>query len=83
MLPAIAQEKLADYIDVFCEKNFFTPEETERICRAGMEYGLKPKIHANQLKPSGGVQTGVKLNAISVDHLENRATSFFSPFLIS
>lgn len=70
MLPVIAQEKLADYIDVFCEEGFFSPEETERICRAGISYGLKPKIHANQLNLSGGVQTGVKLNAVSVDHLE-------------
>ncbi|MEO6611264.1 MAG: imidazolonepropionase [Chitinophagaceae bacterium] len=70
MLPVIAQEKLADYIDVFCETGFFSPEETEMICRAGMAYGLKPKIHANQLDLSGGTQTGVKLGAISVDHLE-------------
>src|SRR5688572_20900640 len=70
MLPVIAKEKLADYIDVFCETGFFSPEETEIICRAGMNYGLKPKIHANQLGLSGGVETGVKLGAISVDHLE-------------
>lgn len=70
MLPVIAREKLADYIDVFCEEGFFTPEETETICRAGMAYGLKPKIHANQLHLSGGTQVGVKLGAISVDHLE-------------
>jgi imidazolonepropionase len=70
MLPVIAKEKLADYIDVFCEEGFFSSAETEQICKAGMEYGLKPKIHANQLNLSGGVQTGVKLNAISVDHLE-------------
>jgi imidazolonepropionase len=70
MLPVIAREKLADYIDVFCETGFFSPEETETICRAGMGYGLKPKIHANQLNLSGGVQTGVKLGAVSVDHLE-------------
>jgi imidazolonepropionase len=70
MLPRIAEEKLADYIDVFCETGFFSPEETETICRAGMAYGLKPKIHANQLNLSGGVQTGVKLGAVSVDHLE-------------
>jgi imidazolonepropionase len=70
MLPVIANEKLADYIDVFCETGFFSPEETEMICKAGMRYGLKPKIHANQLNLSGGVQTGVKLGAISVDHLE-------------
>jgi imidazolonepropionase len=70
MLPVIAKENLADYIDVFCERNFFSPEETETICKAGMQYGLKPKIHANQLSSTGAVQTGVKLNAISVDHLE-------------
>jgi imidazolonepropionase len=70
MLPVIGREKLADYIDVFCETGFFSPEETELICRAGMQYGLKPKIHANQLNVSGGVQAGVALGAVSVDHLE-------------
>lgn len=70
MLPIIAKEKLADYIDVFCEEGFFSPEETERILAAGIEYGLTPKIHANQLHLSGGVQVGVKMNALSVDHLE-------------
>lgn len=70
MLPVIAREKLADYIDVFCETGFFSPEETETICRAGMQYGLKPKIHANQLSLSKGTETGVKLGAVSVDHLE-------------
>ncbi len=70
MLPVIAREKLADYIDVFCETGFFSPGETETICRAGMRHGLKPKIHANQLNLSGGTQVGVKLGAISVDHLE-------------
>ena len=70
MLPAIAAEKLADYIDVFCETGFFSPEETMAICRAGMRYGLKPKIHANQLNCSGGVQASVALGAVSVDHLE-------------
>jgi imidazolonepropionase len=70
MLPVIAGEKLADYIDVFCETGFFTPKETETICKAGMKFGLKPKIHANQLNLSGGVETGIKLGAISVDHLE-------------
>lgn len=70
MLPVIAAEKLADYIDVFCENGFFSAEETETICRAGMKYGLKPKIHANQLSLSGGTQMGVKLGAVSVDHLE-------------
>jgi imidazolonepropionase len=71
MLPAIAREGLADYIDVFCEEGFFSVEETERICRAGMQFGLKPKIHANQLHASGGVELGVKLGAVSVDHLES------------
>lgn len=70
MMPVIAKEELADYIDVFCENGFFSPEETETICRAGMKYGLKPKIHANQLNLSGGVETGIKLGALSVDHLE-------------
>lgn len=70
MLPVIAAEQLADYIDVFCEEGFFSVEETKRICEAGMKYGLKPKIHANQLHASGGVELGVKLGAISVDHLE-------------
>ena len=71
MLPRVAEEKLADYIDVFCEEGFFTPEETERIVKAGQSFGLKGKIHANQLKISGGVQVGVKTNALSVDHLES------------
>ena len=71
MLPVIAREKLADYIDVFCEHGFFSPEETERICLAGKTLGLKPKIHANQLSVSGGVETGIKLSAVSVDHLES------------
>jgi imidazolonepropionase len=70
MLPVIAKEKLADYIDVFCEEGFFSPGETEKICNAGKQYGLKPKIHANQLTATGAVQTGVKLGALSVDHLE-------------
>jgi imidazolonepropionase len=70
MLPVIAEEKLADYIDVFCEEGFFSAKETEMICKAGKQYGLKPKIHANQLNLSNGVQTGVRLKAVSVDHLE-------------
>jgi len=70
MLPVIANEGLADYIDVFCEQGFFSLEETKQICNAGKAFGLKPKIHANQLSASGAVQTGVKLNALSVDHLE-------------
>lgn len=70
MLPKIAEENLADYIDVFCENGFFTQKETEQICNAGIQFGLKPKIHANQLNISGGVQAGFNTNAISVDHLE-------------
>ncbi len=70
MLPAVAEEKLADYIDVFCDKGFFTVEDTERILEAGQKYGLRGKIHANELDYSGGIQAGVKYNALSVDHLE-------------
>jgi len=71
MIPKVAKEGLAEYIDAFCETGFFTPEETEMIMEAGKKYGLKPKIHANQLNISGGVQVGVKTKAISVDHLES------------
>ena len=70
MLPVIAREGLADFIDVFCEDGFFSVEETERIVRAGLAVGLRPKIHANQLHLSGGVEAGVRLGAVSVDHLE-------------
>ncbi len=71
MLPLVAGEGLADYMDVFCEQGFFSVPETERLLEAGLKYGLKPKIHANQLHYSGGVQVGVQYNAISVDHLES------------
>lgn len=71
MIPAVAEEKLADYIDVFCEQGFFSVEETERIVEEGKKFGMKPRIHANQLHRSGGVQVGVKTKALSVDHLEN------------
>jgi imidazolonepropionase len=70
MIPSVAGEELADYIDVFCDRGFFTIEETERILMAGMKYGLRAKLHANELDFSGGIQTGVKYNALSVDHLE-------------
>ncbi|MCK6691773.1 MAG: imidazolonepropionase [Thermoanaerobaculia bacterium] len=70
MLPRVAEEGLADYCDVFCDRGFFTPAETERVLQAGWKYGLKPKIHANELDYSGGVQAGVANHAISVDHLE-------------
>jgi imidazolonepropionase len=70
MIPMVTAENLADYIDVFCDKGFFTVEDTDRILNAGMKYGLRPKIHANELGITGGVQVGVKYNALSVDHLE-------------
>jgi imidazolonepropionase len=70
MIPQAAAEGLADYCDVFCDRGFFTVEETDRILDAGLKYGLKPKIHANELDYSGGIQVGVKHGAISVDHLE-------------
>lgn len=71
MLPLVAGEGLADYMDAFCEQGFFSVDETAQLLEAGLKYGLKPKIHANQLHRSGGVQVGVKYNAVSVDHLES------------
>jgi imidazolonepropionase len=70
MLPVIAREKLADYMDVFCEKGFFSAEEMKTICEAGKNYGLKPKLHVNQLNSIGGIETGISLDAVSLDHLE-------------
>jgi imidazolonepropionase len=70
MIPVVASEELADFLDVFCDKGFFTVEDTERILMAGIKHGLIAKIHANELDYSGGIQTGVKYNALSVDHLE-------------
>jgi len=70
MIPAVASEGLADFVDSFCDKGFFTCEETERIMEAGARYGMRSKIHANELALSGGIQIGVKHNALSVDHLE-------------
>jgi imidazolonepropionase len=70
MLPNIAREKLADYLDVFCEKNFFSVTETEILIEAGLKYGLKPKIHTNQFHSLGGIEVAVRHHAISVDHLE-------------
>ena len=70
MIPLVAAEDLADFIDVFCDQGFFTCEDTERILMAGIKYGMRPKIHANEMAISGGVQVGVKYGAISVDHLE-------------
>lgn len=70
MIPAVAAAQLADYIDVFCDRGFFTVEETARILEAGARHGMRPKIHANELDFSGGIQAGVKHGALSVDHLE-------------
>ncbi len=70
MIPAVAAARLADYIDVFCDRGFFTAEETARILEAGARHGMRPKIHANELDYSGGIQAGVKHGALSVDHLE-------------
>ncbi len=70
MIPQVADEKLADYIDVFCDRGFFSVEQTDQILAAGVKYGMRPKIHANELAKSGGIQVGVKYNALSVDHIE-------------
>ena len=70
MLPVIADEGLADFVDVFCENGFFSVAEMEQICNAAMKYGLKPKLHINQLNSIGGLQKAIELNALSVDHLE-------------
>ena len=71
MIPVIAAEELVDYIDVFCDRGFFSVEDTDRILNAAMKFGLRPKIHANEMGITGGVQVGVKYNALSVDHLEH------------
>ncbi len=70
MIPVVAGEELADFIDVFCEEGWFSPEDTDRLLMAGLKYGLRPKIHAHEMGFSGGVEVGVKYNALSVDHLE-------------
>ena len=70
MIPAVATEGLADYVDVFCDEGFFTPAETAKILEAGLSHGLVPKIHANELACSGGVQVAARYDALSVDHLE-------------
>ena len=70
MIPAVAEEKLAEFIDIFCEQNYFTPEETIEILNAGKKYGLLPKVHAEQMSNYGGTLAGVEVGAISVDHLE-------------
>jgi len=70
MLPVIAAENSADYIDVFCEDGFFSPQEMEQVCNAGIAYGLQPKLHVNQLNSIGGIEAGLKVHAVSLDHLE-------------
>ena len=77
MIPAVAAEGLAEYVDIFCEGGFFTVEDSERVFEAGIKYGMRPKVHANQMSFSGGVQVGVKYNARSVDHLEYTAEEEF------
>ena len=71
MIPAVASAKLADFIDVFCDEGFFTPEETARILTAGLAYGMRGKIHGQELAPSGGVEVALRHHALSVDHLES------------
>ena len=71
MIPAVAKEGLADFVDVFCDRGFFTVEETAKIIETGAKYGLRAKIHANELAVSGGVEVGVEHGALSVDHLES------------
>jgi imidazolonepropionase len=70
LLPQIAHEGLADYIDVFCEQGFFSVEEMERLVKTGATHGLKAKLHINQLNSLGGIESAVRMNAVSVDHLE-------------
>lgn len=70
MIPAVAEQGIAEFVDVFCDRGFFTPEETAQILECGKRYGLRPKIHANELASSGGVQVGIEYGALSVDHLE-------------
>jgi imidazolonepropionase len=70
MLPIIGKEKLADYVDVFCETGFFSPGEMKIICEAAKKYGLRPKLHVNQLNSIGGIETGISVDAVSLDHLE-------------
>ena len=83
MIPAVASEKLADYIDVFCERGFFTSADVEQILAQGLAYGMKGRVHANQLSRSGGVQAGVRAGALSVDHLENIGEEEISSLLNS
>lgn len=78
MLPEVGRERLADYVDVFCDEGFFTPEDTDRILEAAAKWGLKPKIHVDELAATGGLPVAVKHGALSVDHLENMPESEFA-----
>jgi len=70
MIPQVAQERLAEFCDVFCEEKAFTLEESKKILETGKRYGLKPKIHADQLSSGGGAELAAEVNAYSADHLE-------------
>jgi imidazolonepropionase len=83
MLPVIAKEQLADYIDVFCETGFFSVDEMKTICKAGIRNGLQPKLHVNQLNSIGGVKAGIELNALSLDHLETMTEEDIQQLAIS
>ena len=71
MLPEVGRQRLADFVDVFCDRGFFTPKETDQILSAAAAWGMRPKIHADELASSGGVEVGVRRGALSVDHLES------------
>ena len=77
MLPEVGRERLADYVDVFCDEGFFTPEDTDRILEAAAKWGMRPKIHVDELAATGGLEVGVRHGAMSVDHLENMPESEF------
>lgn len=77
MVPEVGRERLADYVDVFCDEGFFTPEDTDRILEAAAKWGMKPKIHVDELAATGGLSVGVKHGALSVDHLENMPETEF------
>lgn len=77
MLPEVGRERLADYVDVFCDEGFFTPEDTDRILDAAAKWGMKPKIHVDELAATGGLPVAVRHGALSVDHLENMPESEF------
>jgi imidazolonepropionase len=83
MLPIIAKENLADYIDAFCEENYFTVAQTEKIIKAGAQYGLKPKIHVNQFNALGGIEMSVHNHAVSVDHLEEMTPEDYESLSVS